>query len=79
MSGGPTKRKSRWWYLVPIFLQIIGGIIAYLILKDDDRKLAKNCFWLGILLTIVPMIVGIVLVIFGVISETDFTSFDSTL
>src|SRR3990172_4947813 len=42
MSGGPTKRKSRWWYLVPIFLQIIGGIIAYLILKDDDRKLAKK-------------------------------------
>lgn len=79
MSGGPTKRKSRWWYLVPIFLQIIGGIIAYLILKDDDRKLAKNCFWLGIILTIVPIVAGMALVIFGVISETDFTSFDSTL
>ena len=76
MSGRPTKRKSRWWYLVPVFLQIIGGIIAYLILKDDDKKLAKNCLWLGIILTIVPIVLGMALVIFGIISETDFASFE---
>jgi len=42
--------RSRWWYLLPIFFNIIGGVIAYFILRDDDPKKAKNCLWLGIVL-----------------------------
>lgn len=58
-------RKSRWWYLLPIFLNVIGGIIAYLVLKDDDRALAKNCLYLGIILTVIGFVIGM---IFGIIS-----------
>ena len=46
-----TKKRSGLWYLLPIFLTIIGGVIAYFVIKDDDPKKAKNCLYLGIILT----------------------------
>lgn len=48
----PTKKgRSGAWYLLPIFLTIIGGVIAYFVIKEDDPKKAKNCLYLGIILT----------------------------
>ena len=47
--------RSRWWYLLPIFFNIVGGVIAYFILRDDDPKKAKNCLWLGIVLVAVEI------------------------
>ena len=55
--------KSLWWILLPIFLGIIGGIIGYFVLKNDDLKLAKFCLHLSILLTIVELVVWVPLVI----------------
>ena len=49
----PTKRRSRLWYLLPIFLHIIGGLIAYFVLKGSDHVIAKNSLWLGIILSAV--------------------------
>jgi hypothetical protein len=48
---------------LPIFLGIIGGIIGYFALKNDDLKLAKFCLHLSILLTIIEIIVWVPLVI----------------
>ena len=45
----PTR--SKWWYLVPIFFSIIGGLIAYFILRKDDPKLAMNCFIIGLIIS----------------------------
>ncbi len=45
-----VRVRSRWWYLLPIFFNIVGGAIAYFILRDDDPQKAKNCLWLGIVL-----------------------------
>ena len=47
----PTKRRSRLWYLLPIFLHIIGGLIAYFVLRGSDHTIAKNSLWLGIILS----------------------------
>jgi hypothetical protein len=44
----PSRKRSNRWYLVPIFAGVIGGIIAYFILRDDDPKKAKNCLIIGI-------------------------------
>jgi len=41
LSHGPRTRSS-WWYLLPILLGILGGLIAYFVLRKDDPKLAKN-------------------------------------
>ena len=55
-SGG--KPSAAWW-LLPIFLNWLGGIIAWLGVKDRDPRMAKNCLILGIILTVVPIAIGI--------------------
>jgi cytochrome bd-type quinol oxidase subunit 1 len=60
-------QKSRWWFLLPILFEIVGGVIAYFVLKDDDKRLAKNCLWLGIILTVIGIVIGIIFgAIFGI-------------
>ena len=40
---------NKWaWYLLPYFLSIIGGAIAYFALKDKDRNLARGCMMVGL-------------------------------
>ena len=66
MNYIPRQRSSAW-FLLPIFLGLIGGIIAYFILRTDDPPKAKNCFYLGLAM----MVVGIIfnLIIIGSIPE----------
>jgi len=56
----PEKSKSNAWFLLPIFFGIIGGLIAFFILRQDDPRKARNCLYLGI----VFMVFGIILNIF---------------
>ena len=46
----PERKRSNWWYLLPIFFGIIGGIIAYFAIRRDDREKAKKCLYLGLIL-----------------------------
>lgn len=55
----PEKRRSSFWFLLPIFLGLIGGVIAYFVLRQDDPKKAKNCLYLGIVLAIIGMLLNI--------------------
>ncbi len=57
-----TKSRSNTWYLLPIFVGLIGGIIAYWVLRRDDPKKAKKCLYLGIALAIVGIIINILIV-----------------
>ena len=50
------------WYLLPIFVGLIGGIIAYLVLRHDDPKKAKKCLYVGIALAIVGIVINILIV-----------------
>lgn len=43
--------RSRWWFMLPIIMQFIGGIIAYYALRQDDPTKARNCLLLGIALS----------------------------
>ncbi len=56
----PEKPRSNAWFLLPILFGVIGGIIAFFILRHDDPRKAKNCLYLGLAL----MIIGIILNIF---------------
>ena len=63
----PENKRSNWWYLLPIFLGVIGGIIAYLALRKDDREKAKKCMYLGLILLAV-----------GILLETSLAGFAPT-
>jgi uncharacterized membrane protein len=65
----PEKIRSRWWYLVPIFFGLIGGIIAYFAIRRDDPQKAKKCLWVGIILTVINIIVNISLASSGVYEQ----------
>ena len=56
------KIRSNWWYLLPILVGLIGGVIAYWVLRHDDPKKAKTCLYVGITLAIVGIIINIVIV-----------------
>ena len=56
------KTRSNWWYLLPIFVGLIGGAIAYWILRHDDPKKAKNCLYIGIVLAIIGIVINIFIV-----------------
>ena len=43
------KQRSKAWYLLPIFLGIIGGIIGFFVLRHDSPKMARNCLIIGII------------------------------
>ena len=55
------KTRSNLWFLLPVFFGLIGGIIAYFILRNTDSKKAKNCLYLGIALAIIGIILNITL------------------
>ena len=67
----PEKRRSNWWYLVPIFIGLIGGIIAYFALRRDDPQKAKKCLMVGIILTLINIVVNIAIFSTGTF-EQDF-------
>jgi H+/Cl- antiporter ClcA len=55
------KKLSKWWYLLPIFFGILGGIAAYLLLQDKDKKFAKRLIIIGIIMTVVWIVIGFIL------------------
>ncbi len=57
----PERTRSNFWFLLPIFLGLIGGIIAYFVLRQDDPRKAKNCLYLGIVLAIIGMMLNVLI------------------
>jgi len=56
----PEKPRSNWWFLLPIFLGLIGGVIAYFVLRHDDPRKAKNCLYLAIVLAILGIVINVI-------------------
>jgi len=52
-NSQPTKRTSKAWYLVPIFFGIIGGLVMFLVLRDENKIMAKKGLILGIIMSVV--------------------------
>jgi hypothetical protein len=66
----PEKTRSNAWFLLPILFGVIGGIIAFFILRQDDPRKARNCLYLGL----VFMMIGI---IFNIVIATSLPEFDT--
>jgi FtsH-binding integral membrane protein len=57
----PEKTRSNMWFLLPIFFGMIGGIIAYIIIRKNDSGKAKNCIYVGVIMMVLGIILNIVL------------------
>ena len=57
----PERPRSNFWFLLPIFLGLIGGVIAYFVLRNDDPRKAKNCLYLGIVLAIIGILFNVLI------------------
>jgi len=47
-----TPMPSGLWYLAPLFLGLIGGIIGYVSLVDKNRDMAKSLLYIGLAVTL---------------------------
>jgi hypothetical protein len=54
----PEAKTSKLWYLVPILFGLIGGLVCYLILKDKDKKMAKNLLIVGLVISVLLIAVN---------------------
>ena len=66
------KTRSAAWYLLPILVGMIGGIIGYLIIRKDDPRKAKNCIYIGIIMMGIGLIFNIMLLGVDVVGNQGF-------
>ena len=57
------RARSKIWYILPIIFGIIGGIIAYFVVKNDDPKLGKNCLIVGIVVLAINLGIGAITIL----------------
>jgi uncharacterized membrane protein YvbJ len=53
----PKRVTTKRWYLFPILLGIIGGVISWALLRESDYKMATNCLLVGIGVSIFYVII----------------------
>ncbi len=53
-----TSSASKAWYIMPIVFGIIGGAIAYFVVRKEDRGLASNCIKLGLVMLVIQIVIG---------------------
>ena len=54
--GFPRRRVSGAWWLLPIFMGWLGGLIAWLVNKDVDPRLARAMLITGIIVSVLLMV-----------------------
>lgn len=60
------RRRSRLWFLLPIVFNVLGGVVAYFVIRDDDPKRARSCLFLGIILAAIPVLLFVVPILVGI-------------
>lgn len=65
------RKRSAFWFLLPIFFTILGGIIAYFVIRSDDPSRAKDCLLLGFILFAIPLVILVIIVAFFSVSLSE--------
>ena len=48
LHGTSAEKPSNVWYLLPILLGRLGGIVGYIVIKVKDKKMARNMLYVGL-------------------------------
>lgn len=67
------RKRSAAWYLLPIFVGVIGGIIGYFAVRHDDPTLAKRLLYVGIGISAAGIILSVALALSGFESQDFYT------
>jgi len=51
-----SPRADKIWYLAPIFFSLLGGLIAYSVVRDRDKSMAETCLVLGFVVFLVQLL-----------------------
>lgn len=60
-----SRTRSKAWYILPVLMGIIGGLISYFAVRKDDPKLGKNCLIIGIVMFVANIVIGIIMMLFS--------------
>lgn len=52
------KSSSVFWYLLPMALAIIGGVISFFVLRKSNPRKARNCLIIGAVIMTISIIGG---------------------
>lgn len=62
----PQDAPVAWyWWLLPVFATWLGGLIAWYVLRADHPTAAKKLLIVGIVLTVLPIVLGILFFVLG--------------
>ncbi|MBN1369590.1 MAG: zinc-ribbon domain-containing protein [Dehalococcoidaceae bacterium] len=67
-----VQSTSAAWWLLPIFLTWVGGLIAWVVVRDRDRKKANRLLVTGILMAIFWIIVSVGLTVLSYLISPDY-------
>ena len=54
-------KPTRAWYLVPFFFNILGGIIGYVVVRNEDRQMANRLLIIGLVMFVLSLVVAFLL------------------
>ncbi len=52
------KKSNAEWYTISILLGILGGLIAYASIKNENPTAARDCLLTGIVVSVITIIIG---------------------
>ena len=55
MSAPLNEPKSNVWYLLPLFLNLLGGLIMFIALRKENAKKARKGLILGIVVFVITL------------------------
>ncbi len=55
------KKGNTLLYFLPFLFGIIGGLVGYFLVRDKDKKLARNLLWFGVIVTLIVDVIVIFL------------------
>lgn len=72
VKNAVVHTSSAWW-LLPLFLTWVGGLIAWVVIRDNDKAKANRLLIFGIVMTFIWIVVGFGISLLGFLMETGFS------
>lgn len=69
MSENTKQKPTKLIWTIPIFMGLLGGILMYIAVKDQNQEMANDSILVGFLSTIAWVFLYGVLIIFGTLSS----------